>query len=404
MTGGALGGFKVIDLGQAVSAPWCARLFADQGADVIKVEPPRTGDVARQWGPFPGDVPDPEKSGLYFFLNTGKRGVTLDWARAAGRELLLELASRADVLIDNHLPPQLRDLGLDYATLAERNPDLVMISITPFGQTGPYRDWNGCDLNAFNLTAAGSRYCGRPGEAPLEHGTFAADFFGGAAGAAWGLAALLGRRAAGGGQQLDVACAEVIAATFTGSQNIGAVALSGTFDRRTGVGMSLRAPATILPCRDGHAWILAIEDAQWQSLVRAMGSPAWAEAEPFHDLQMRAQNADAMYPLLAEWTRAHSKWEIMERCQAEGVPVTAVFTVAEVAGHPHLRERGCIVELEHPALGRVRTLGAPFRLQGSELQPGRPAPLLGEHNGEVYRDWLGLDDGELERLRAAGVL
>lgn len=404
MTGAALAGLKVIDLGQAVSAPWCARLFADYGADVIKVEPPRTGDVARHWGPFPGDVPDPEKSGLYFFLNTGKRGVTLDVSQAAGRELLYALASRADVLIENYLPPRLRDQGLDFATLARVNPDLVMISITPFGQTGPYRDWNGCDLNAFHLTGASSRYCGRPGEAPLEHGTFAADFFGGAAGAAWGLAAVLGRRLAGGGQQLDVSCAEAIAATFSGSQNIGAVALTGAFDRRTGVGMSLRAPATILPCRDGHVWILAIEDAQWQGLVRAMGSPAWTEAEPFRDLYMRAEHADAMYPLLAEWTGAHSKWEIMARCQAEGVPVTAVFTVAEVAEHPHLRERGCIVELEHAALGSVRTLGAPFRLQGGAARPARAAPLLGEHNVEVYREWLGLADGELVGLRSAGVV
>ncbi|MBM5812962.1 MAG: CoA transferase [Gammaproteobacteria bacterium] len=404
MTAAALAGLKVIDLGQAVSAPWCARLFADYGADVIKVEPPRTGDVARHWGPFPGDRPDPEKSGLYFFLNTGKRGVTLDVSRAEGRELLGGLVRGADVLIENHLPPRMRDWGLDYATLAQGNPDLVMISITPFGQTGPYRDWHGCDLNAFHLTGASSRYCGRPGEAPLEHGTFAADFCGGAAGAAWGLAAVLGRRFAGGGQQLDVACAEAIAATFSGSQNIGAVALTGAFDRRTGVGMSLRAPATILPCRDGHAWILAIEDAQWQGLVRAMGNPAWTEAEVFRDLYMRAEHADAMYPLLAEWTRAQSKWEIMERCQAEGVPVTAVFTVAEVADHPHLRERGCIVALEHAALGSVRTLGAPFRLQGSAVRPTRAAPLLGEHNAEVYRDWLGLDERELDRLRLTGVV
>jgi len=403
MTSGALAGLSVIDFGQAVSGPCCARLFADYGADVVKVEP-LAGDVARRWGPFPGDVPHPEKSGLFFCLNTNKRGITLDVTTVEGRGLLLDLASRADVLVENHLPPVLRGWGLDYAQLAARNPGLVLISITPFGQSGPYRDWNACDLNAFHLTGASSRYCGRPGETPLEHGTFAADFFGAATGAAWGLAAALGRDRAGGGQQIDVSCAEAIAATFTGSQNIAAAALTGRCDHRTGVGMSLRAPATILPCRDGHVWILTIEDAQWQGLVRAMGNPSWAGLEPFHDLHARALNADAMYPLLEEWTRAHSKWEIMERCQAEGCPVTAVFTVAEVATHPHLRARGFLAELEHPVLGRVPTLGAPFRMPASPGGPVRAAPLLGEHNDEVYGERLGLGAAERARLRAQGVI
>jgi benzylsuccinate CoA-transferase BbsF subunit len=383
MRDGALAGIKVIELGQRVSAPYCAKLFADYGADVIKVEPPE-GDVARQWGPFPQDRPHPEKSGLFHFLNTNKRSVTLDMDDAGGRAGLLRLVAGADILVENHLPRQWRKWGLDYAALSRQNPELVMISITPFGRTGPYSDWNACDLNAYHLTGASSRYCGRPGETPLEHGTFAADFFGATAAASWGLAATYGRERAGGGQQLDVSCAEAIAATFVGGQNIGGYAQDGVFDLRTGVGMPLGAPATIVPCRDGHVWMLALEPGQWQGLVRVMGNPEWAQLEMFDDMFARAQNADVIYPFIQEWTLQHDKMEIMELCQQAGCPVTAVFTVEEAVEHPHLKARGYLVELEHPELGTFRDLGAPFKLPASPGGPRSAAPGLGQHTDEVF--------------------
>jgi crotonobetainyl-CoA:carnitine CoA-transferase CaiB-like acyl-CoA transferase len=258
MPDGALEGIRVVEFGQMVSAPYCAKLFSDYGADVVKVELPGEGDVARRWGPFPNGESHPEKSGLYHFLNTNKRGITLDPTRPPGRDLLLRLLGQADVFIENYRPQEMQEWGLDYASLSGANPDLVMISITPFGQTGPYSGWNGYDLNAFHLSAAGSRYCGLPEQPPLEHGTFAADFFGAVSAAAWGLAATFGRERAGGGQHLDVSCAEAVAAPFVGGQNIGGYAQDGVFEKRTGVGMPLGAPATIVPCRDGHVWMLAL--------------------------------------------------------------------------------------------------------------------------------------------------
>jgi crotonobetainyl-CoA:carnitine CoA-transferase CaiB-like acyl-CoA transferase len=406
MTRGALDGLIVVELGHAISAPYCAKLFADFGADVIKVEPPG-GDVARRWGPFPRDEPHPEKSGLFFFLNTNKRGITLDLDDDGDRALFLRLLADADVLIENNAPAQMRAWGLTVDALARVNPNLVMISITPFGQTGPYSEWIGYDLNAFHLTGAGSRYCGRPDAAPLEHGTFAADFFGATAAAAWGLAAVCGRARVGGGQHLDVSCAEVIAATFVGSQNIGAYAQDGRFDRRTGIGMSLGAPATILPCKDGHVWMLALEAGQWNGLARVMGNPEWMQLEMFQEMLVRAQNADAMYPLIEQWTMEHGKREIMERCQAEGCPVTAVFTVAEAAEHPHLKERAYLVKIEHPVLGTVRDLGAPFKLPASPGGPRWPAPLLGQHNNEVragFSDQRSSKPQVASRKRQAGAL
>ncbi len=382
MAEGALTGLQVVEFGEGVSAPFCAKLFGDYGADVIKVELPE-GDVARRWGPFPGDQPHLEKSGLFFFLNTNKRSVVLDVRRRDGWAALRRLLGQVDVFIENRRPQQMRDWGLEYPALREVNPDLVMISITPFGQTGPYAGWNGYDLNAFHLSAAGSRYCGRPNEPPLQHGTFSAEFFGGYVAAMWGCAAVYGR-ARTGGQHLDVSCAEAIAALFVGGQNIGGYAQDGRFEKRTGIGMALGAPATILPCKDGYVWMMALEPGQWNGLRAAMGNPEWAELEMFQDMFVRAQNADMIYPLIEQWTMQHTKQEIMDLCQANGCPTTALFTVAEVAEHPHLKERGYIVELEHPVIGRVRTLGAPIRLPESLGGPQRPAPLLGEHNTEVF--------------------
>lgn len=403
MSSGALSGIRVVDFGQMVSAPFCARLFSDFGADVIKVELP-DGDAARHVGPFFEDIPHLEKSGLFFINNTNKRGVTCNVQTEAGRALFLRLLEQADVLIENNLPKQMRDWGLDYSTLAEVNPQLVVISITPFGQTGPYSGWNAYDLNAYHLSGASSRYCGRPGEMPLEHGTFAADYFGAVSAAAWGLAAVYGRDLVGGGQQLDVSCAEAIAAAFVGGQNIGGYAQDGKFDKRTGVGMPQGAPATIVPCKDGHVWMLALELGQWQGLKKVMGNPEWADIELFDSMLSRAQNADMIYPFIEEWTMQHTKMEIMERCQEAGCPITAVFTIDEAAQQAHLRARDFFVEMEHPELGKIRNLGAPFKLPASPGGPKTPAPLLGQQNEQVYGEWLGLSVHEIAELSANGTI
>ena len=400
---GALTGIRVLDFGQMVSAPFCAKLFSDYGADVIKVEPP-CGDAARRAGPFPGDVAHPEKSGLFFINNTNKRGVTCDVSTGAGRELFLRLLRWSDVLVENNLPQRMRAWKLTYAQLQAINPGLVVISITPFGQTGPYSGWNGYDLNAFHLSGASSRYCGRPGEMPLEHGTFSADYYGAIAGATWGMAAVYGRDVVGGGQQVDVSCAEAIAASFVGGQNIGLVAQEGRFDSRTGVGMPLGAPATIVPCKDGHVWMLALERGQWEGLCKVMGEPEWASLELFKDMYVRAQNADIMYSFIEEWTAQHTKMEIMEKCQAAGCPITAVFTIGEAAEQPHLAARDYFVDIEHPDLGRVRNLGAPFKLPACPGGPVRPSPRLGQHNDEVYGELLGIPTAGIAALRSQGAV
>jgi benzylsuccinate CoA-transferase BbsF subunit len=193
---------------------------------------------------------------------------------------------------------------------------------------------------------------------------------------------------------VDVSCAEAIAAAFVGGQNIGGYAQNGKFDKRTGVGMPLAAPASIVPCRDGHVWMLALEPGQWNGLREVMGDPEWARLEMFQDMFARGENADLIYAMVNEWAAEHDKMDIMERCQAAGAPITAVFTMKEAAEHPHLLERGYIVELEDDRLGRFRTLGAPFKMSATPGGPVRPAPRLGGDAAAVFE--------ELGRTAASG--
>jgi benzylsuccinate CoA-transferase BbsF subunit len=381
----ALAGVRVVELASGVAGPFCARLFADYGAEVVKIESPGSGDETRGWGPYPGDVPDPEQSGTFFCLNSNKQSVVLDLDTAADCARLLAWIDAADVFVSSHSAARLRELGCDPEALAARNPELVAISLTPFGLTGPLAGWRGYDLNAYHFSACGTRYCGRTDGEPLEHGTFSADFFAGYAATAWGLACLLGRERIGGGQQLDVSSAEIVAALFVGALNVGGYAQDGRSDRRVGgAGMGLAAPAGIVPCRDGHVLVIALEKAQWHGLRAAMGDPEWARPELFDDMWERGRNAELIYALLEDWTRDLSKEEIMSACQAHGCPTTAVYTMADLASHPHLAARRTLVELDHSKLGRVRTLGAPIRLPDCPGGPRTAAPLLGQHTREGF--------------------
>lgn len=375
----ALDGVRVLELASGIAGPFCSRLFSDFGAEVLKVEAPLSGDETRGFGPFPADVADREKSGTFFFLNSGKRSLVLDLDRAVDRDRLLALVAEADVLVSSHSAVAMRAFGLEPEAVAALNPALVTVSLTPFGLTGPLAEWKGHDLNAYHFSACGSRYCGLPDEAPLEHGTFSADFFAGYVAAAWGLGCLLGRDRIGGGQALDVASAEILAALYVGALTVGGYAQDGRFDRRGGRGMGLAAPAGLVPCRDGHVLVIALEKAQWHGLRAAMGDPEWARAELFDDMWERGRNADLIYTLLEAWTITRSKEEIMAICQAHGCPATAAYTMADLAHHPHLEARGAFAVLDHAKLGRVRSIGAPIRLPDCPGGPRFAAPLLGEH-------------------------
>src|SRR5919108_472614 len=266
-----LAGLKVLELGRLISAPYCGKLLADMGAEVTKIEPPATGDPARQYGPFLHDDPHRERSGLFLYLNAHKQGVTLNLATPNGQSILRELVARSDALVHNLPVQDMGRLGLDYEGLSQVNPGLVMASITPFGLTGPYRHYNAYDIN---LAAAGG-ICtglGEEGREPLTFGTPQVGYFAGMAAASSIVMALMARDSVGSGQHIDIAEVETMAGVYNGPEALMAV-YQWRMTRRTGHhALDFPYPNCVLRCKDGYIFVGAPEGRQRLDYMR-MGRP-----------------------------------------------------------------------------------------------------------------------------------
>lgn len=397
---GPLQGIRVIECGGMIGAPYAGKLMADLGAEVIKIEEPG-GDEARRRGPYPGNLPHPEKSGAFLYLNTNKLGITLNLQTAKGQELLKQLVHNADLLVHNYLPPQMASLGLKYEELRTINPRLVMTSISPFGQTGPNRDLYMHDLN---MWAAGgvvylSGASGRPDLPPLKAFGQQAGYQAGVNAAIGSLGALFARFSNGKGQHVDISVQECLVAILENNY----VSWPYTQSIASRLGFRL-IPQDVLQCRDGYIYFLAIEDHQWKGAREVMGNPEWAEADIFQDFASRSGNWDALKPLLEDWMQDKSVQEVYHAAQAKRVPFAPVSTMGDLLNSAHLRARGFFATLGHPAAGELQYPGAPYRFSVSPWALRRPAPMLGQHNEEIYCGGLGLARQELEELQKVGVV
>ena len=396
----ALSGLRILDLTDLKGA-MSAKLFGDMGADVIKVEPPE-GDAARRIGPFLDNKPHPERSLLFWFYNTSKRGITLDLNQPAGQELLKQLAAKADVLVESAAPGTLARLGLGYDELKQLNPNLVLTSITPFGQTGPYADYRSSDLVAEAL--GGMIWTnGFPDEPPLHamglQAYHSASFF-----AAIGtLLALLTRDSLGEGQWVDVSIQEAVA---------GAVEHIAPFYHQ-GLGVETRRGSLhwsryfrVARCRDGYVMHCSLGD--WTSLVewvKGDGKAQDLEDARWEDLVYRKDHAEHLFDILDDWAKDYSVAELMEGAQLRRIPYAMVRPPEALVDDPQLNDRGFFSAIEHPELGRtVQYPGGPIHFTVTPWRIARRPPLLGEHNTEVYGNELGLGADRLSALKQAGVI
>ncbi|HXG17974.1 MAG TPA: CoA transferase [Methylomirabilota bacterium] len=376
-----LEGVKVLELGNMVSAAYATKLMADLGADVIKVEEPG-GDLARRRGPFPGGVVDPEKSGLFLYLNTNKRGVSFNLREQ--REKLLALGAWADVLVHNYPPAQMTVLGIDYEQFRALNPRLVMCSVTPFGLTGPYRDYKAYELNLTNgggwawLSPGASD---QPDQPPLKAAGQQADFQSALCAATVSLAAYYHALETGVGQHIDLSVQSYIASFL--EQNFIYYTYMGRIASR--LGRRQLYPWGIFQCRDGLIFLLAVEEDQWRRLVELMGNPEWASWEIFQDQVNRSRNYDALKIYLEEWLQHWNVEDLWRAGQARRICFAPVFTMAQMARQEQLHARNFFVDVVHPRAGKLTHLGPPYRLEEPWWRIRRPAPLLGEHNQEVFR-------------------
>ena len=396
----ALAGLRVLECGEMVGAAYATKLLADLGAEVIKVEP-LGGDRARLRGPFPGGTPHPERSGLYLYLNTNKRSVSLDLTHARGRAVLERLAAGADLLVHNLPPPVMDDCGLTYEALSARNPRLVMTSITPYGLSGPRRNWTATDLTLWN--AGGIAYLNGSPDAedlpPLAPFGHQAQYQGALNGAIASLAALFARLRTGRGQHVVISIQESLAAilelTFEYWPYMGLVA--------SRLGRKPIQPLDFLECQDGWVFICCVEEHQWQEFVRMIGSPDWAELDLFADRISRAANWDALKLFLQEWASGQRVQEVYHAAQKRRIPFAPVSTMGDLLASEHLKARGFFAVLEPPGMAPVRVPGAPYQFSATPWSIRRPAPGLGQHTDEVLSE-AGISTAELAALRADHVI
>ena len=386
---GPLAGALVVECGQGVSASFAAKLLSQLGAEVIKVESPE-GDVTRSRGPFPDDVPDADHSGLFTYLNVNKLGVTLDLKTAADRGRLSSLLARADILIHNVLPADRDGVGLNSGALAKAFPNLIITSISPFGDSGPRANYRAYELNAIHAGGLPSAnvVASDPSMAPVRIFGQQAGFQGAVNGALVTLAAFLYRMKSGRGQVIDVSQQECLAPMI--ELNWPFYSYAGKEITRLG-GRFNPQPADVFECADGKVLLTVYGDHIWRRFVEFIGRPQWALDEKFNSAFGRFHDGAFLRDQVDQWT---PQWKVADLCrelQKLPVPIEPVNTVADVYQDPHLRERRFFVPMPIGDGREVSVPGSPFRLVGVTREDHRPAPRLGEHNGVVF------DPGAIER-------
>jgi len=407
---GALAGVKVVELGEMTAAPYAAKLFADYGAEVVKVEAPGLGDPTRWQGPYASDVPDPERSGLFVYLNTNKVGVTLDPGHADARPIMDRLLRRADMLITNLPQAQLTAWNLGPVSLRAEYPGLIVTTITPFGIDGPYARFLGDEL----ITAAmGGIVYSTPGmpdaseyrelEPPLHPVCAIAETVTGLVAATASMVAVFGRFLTQQGCHVDVSQQAAVAAMQ--QRDVSMSSYSGTpFDRVLNATVIGRMPNFYLPCGDGYVVIAAFLDHQWPLLVEAMGHPEWALSGAFRDSAARSANWVALRLHLIDWTMTMSGEDLSRLAEKMQLPFFPFYPIRQLIESEQVRHRSSLENILAKDKPYGRMPGSPVGMQGTPWKLRRPAPKLGEHTREVLREWLSIPDGDIQRLLASGAV
>ena len=393
-----LAGVRVLELAQGVQGPYAGKLLADFGADVIKAEPPG-GDVARAVGPFPDDRPDPEQSALFLHLNTNKRSIVLDPADDAGRELLRRLVADVDVVIESYAPGTLDGWGLGFEALRALRPALVLTSVTPFGQDGPYAGYEMEEIVAYAMGGP-MQATGLAEREPVRLSANVIAYQCGTIAATATMGALLTAELHGEGVHVDVSQLEAQEGSidrrmFTLTNH----AYNGYVGERSPSQRVMPLPTGIYPVADGYVMIATT--ARWlPRMLATLQSPELNEAYGRPGWMVDPELPELLDAVLYPWLLERTKDEAMAEAQSHQWPITAVKAPVEAIEDPHVVHRGFMVDVDHPAAGTIRQPGPPFRMpDGWAVR--RPAPLLGQHTEEICRE-VGCTEGEIAAAVGAG--
>lgn len=389
---------RVLELGQFLAGPFCGQLLADFGADVIKAEPPGTGDPMRQWGRHRHNG----QTLWWPILARNKRSITLDLRTADGQQLVRQLVPQCDMLLENFRPGTLERWGLDYDTLRALNPGLIMIRVSGFGQTGPYRDKAG--FGSIGEAMGGIRsITGFPDRPPTRIGISIGDSLTATFAAFGALVALHQRQRSGVGQVVDIGIYEGVLALM--ESMIPEYQLTGHIRERTGNVLPNIAPSNIYPTRDGGWFAIgANADSIFRRLGEAMAQPALADDPRFATHAARGDHQADLDDMIAAWTVERTSDELQHMLDQHGVPAGRIYTAKEMLGDPHFAARQAIIGVQDPAIGEIKMQNVVPRLSDTPGGIDWTGPTLGQHNDEVYGTLLGLDREQLDTLRAAGVV
>lgn len=405
---GALSHIRVLDLSRILAGPWAGQILADLGADVIKVERPGAGDDTRHWGPpylKNRDGKDTDVASYFLCANRNKRSITVDMTRPEGQALLQQLAAECDVVLENFKKDGLVRYGLDYASLAEVNPQLVYCSITGFGQDGPYAARAGYDFliqGLGGLMSLTGRPDGEPGAGPMKVGVALTDILTGLYAANAVQAALAWRDRSGKGQHIDLALLDVQVACLA-NQAMNYLT-SGRSPGRLGNAHPNIVPYQDFPTDDGYMILAVGNDAQFSRLCEALGDGSLSSDERYATNKARVENRTTLIPALNKLTIRRTTSDWIARLEAVGVPCGPINTLAEVFADPQVQARGLKVDMDHPAIGTVPQVASPFRMSETPVAYDRAPPLLGEHTDEVLASVLGIGPEEIAALRERGVV
>jgi crotonobetainyl-CoA:carnitine CoA-transferase CaiB-like acyl-CoA transferase len=392
-----LHGIKVLDLTRFVAGPHCSMLLGDFGADVVKVERPGLGEDMRAMEPrWQGE------SLFMMTLNRNKRGLAMDLYSAQGRDLLRRLASVADVLIENFKPGTLEQMGCGWEELSALNPRLVMARISGFGPTGPYADQPAFDVIAQAMGGLMS-VTGAPGSPPTIAGTILVDYSTALYTALGIMLALRSRDQSGRGQVVDCTLLDSVTSFLMGW--IPEYLIFGKEPARTGSRDRYCAPANVFQCSDGR-WIhlVAVSDKQFAGVCTAVGRHELADDPRFATIAARISEVEAIEKFILAWTRTVTADQALTALQQNNVPCAAVATIADVVTNPQIKHRGQIVEIDHPAGGKVPVRGPAIRLSETPALLQRGVPAVGQHTAQILADWLGCQETEINELRDAGIV